>query len=51
VSRFFFCDCPPPNPEVVVKNMLPAFQAPAQFNLPWMLKILNLAGFMVWIGK
>jgi hypothetical protein len=23
-----------PDPEVVVKNMLPAFQAPAQFNLP-----------------
>jgi hypothetical protein len=34
VSRFFFCDCPPPDPDVVVKNMLPAFQAPAQFNLP-----------------
>jgi hypothetical protein len=34
VSRFFFCDCPPPDPEVVVENMLPAFQAPAQLNLP-----------------
>ena len=34
MSRFFFCDCPPPDPEVVAKNMLPAFQAPAQFNLP-----------------
>jgi hypothetical protein len=33
VSRFFFCDCPPPDPEVVVKNMLPAFQAPAH-SLP-----------------
>jgi hypothetical protein len=36
-----------PDPEVVVKNMLPAFQAPAQFNLP--LDALNskLAGFMI----
>jgi hypothetical protein len=47
VSRFFFCDCPPPDPEVVVKNMLPAFQAPAQFKLPLEVQNSNLAGFMV----
>jgi hypothetical protein len=47
VSRFFFCDCPPPNPEVVVKNMLPAFQAPAQFKLPLEVQNSNLEGFMI----
>jgi hypothetical protein len=33
-TAFYQRDYHPSDPEVVVKNMLPAFQAPAQFDLP-----------------